>query len=311
MKVSKKGVITKKQHYIPQVYLRGFSPEYEKDNKSVSHSRYTIYCHDLNSEKQNYKAVPIKSICYRDNLYEVTGSSGEIVLLNHLEDFFSGIEKMFGEFRSRLERKAFIEDNYRIKCFLTNDEKIFWVTYIIIQILRIPQILEIAEKLSREILGEKINIKQAKNIARQFCLPFFKEIDEDSDDAFIINALFEPMKNMSFGIGVDRHKGIITSDKTVYISAKSFPCDEYDEIVFPISSELCLFLFGNENKRNCRKNFLFPISDEIKEEIIKSMAVSSFGKIYSNHILDKNEKKYINEVISNMERKKVNDIWQN
>lgn len=197
-----------------------------------------------------------------------------------------------------MERKAFIEDNYRTNCFLTNDEKVFWVTYIIIQILRTPQILEITERLSIETWGENVSSKQAKNIARKFCLPFFKEIDESSNEAFIINALFEPMKNMSFGVGIDRSKSIITSDKPIYVCAKDFPCEEYDEIIFPITSELCLFLFGNENKAKYRKNFLFPIGDEIKQEIIKSMSASSFGKLYSNHILTKMERKYIKEVIS-------------
>ncbi|RHQ88520.1 DUF4238 domain-containing protein [Clostridium sp. AF21-20LB] len=112
--------MTKNQHYIPQVYLRGFSPEYEKGSKSYPNSRYTIYCYDLNVKKQKYESVPIKSICYIKYLYEVTGHSGEIVLPNYLEHFFAGIEKMFSDFRSGLERKAFIEDNYRTNCFLTN-----------------------------------------------------------------------------------------------------------------------------------------------------------------------------------------------
>ena len=115
-------------------------------------------------------------------------------------------------------------------------------------------------------------LNKHKNIARKFCLPFFKEIDESSNGAFIINALFEPMNNMSFGVGIDRSKSIITSDKPIYVCGSDFPCEEYDEIIFPVSSELCLFLFGNENKAKYRKNFLFPIGDEIKQEIIKSMA---------------------------------------
>lgn len=110
---------------------------------------------------------------------------------------------------------------------------------------------------------------------------------------YIFNALFEPVRNMSFGVGVDRQKRIVTSNKTVYIGTRNFPCEEYDEIIFPITSELCLFLFGNENKQGCRNNFLFSITDEIRENLIYSMASSSFEKLYSNHILDKNEKKYI------------------
>lgn len=249
--------MTKNQYHIPQVYLRGFSPKYEKGSKSYPNSRYTIYCYDLNVKKQKYESVPIKSICYSKYLYEVTGHSGEIVLPNYLEHFFAGIEKMFSDFRSGLERKAFIEDNYRTNRFLTNDEKVFWVTYIIIQILRTPQILEIAESLSIETWGDNVSSKQAKNIARKLCLPFFKEIDESSNEAFIINALFEPMKNMSLCVGIDRSKSIITSDKPIYVCGSDFPCEEYDEIIFPVSSELCLF--GNENKAKYRKNFCSPL----------------------------------------------------
>lgn len=293
--------LTKKQHYIPQVYLRGFSPEYVKGNKDYPTYRYTIYCHDLNSKKQLLQAVPIKSICYNEYLYEVTGHEGEIILPNYLEYFFSVIEKMFGNFRGRLERKAFIEENYRTKCFLANEEKIFWVMFILIQILRMPQVLKMAECVSKEIWSDNINTKQAQNIARIFCLPFFKEIEEGSKEAYIFETLFGPMKNMSFGVGVDRERKIITSDKPVYVCAKSFPCDEYDEIIFPISSELCLFLFSKENKANYHKNFLFPINDEIREKILKSMTASSFGKLYSNHILDKTERRHIKEVLKENE----------
>lgn len=291
--MSKDNSITKKQHYIPQVYLRGFSPEYERGKKSQSNSRYTVYVYDLNKKKQNLQAVPIKSICYSENLYEVTGRNGEIVLPNYLERVFACLEKKFSAYRGKLEKKAFIESNYKTNCFLTYDEKVFWVTYIIIQILRMPQILDVAEKLSEETWGKDVSLKQTKNIARMFCLPFFNSIEEDSIEMYIFNALFEPVRNMSFGVGVDRQKRIVTSNKTVYIGTRNFPCEEYDEIIFPITSELCLFLFGNENKQGCRNNFLFSITDEIRGNLIYSMASSSFEKLYSNHILDKNEKKYI------------------
>lgn len=293
--------ITKKQHYIPQVYLRGFSPEYQKDNKDCPLSKYTIYCHDLTVKNQIMKAIPIKSVCCSDYLYEVTDHKGEIVLANHLEHFFAAIEKMFSEYRHELERKAFIEANYKTKCFLTSKEKVFWVTYILIQILRTPQILNVAEDMSLEAWEDQINAKQAKNIARMFCLPFFKEIEEGNKETVIFDALFEPMKNMSFGVGVDRQARIITSDKPVFIYSEEFPCKEYGRVIFPITSELCLFLFGKEDKEHYPKNFLFPINDEIREEILKSMTASSFEKIYSNHLLDKKERRFVKEVLMEKE----------
>lgn len=295
--VSNGSRLTEKQHYIPQVYLRGFSPEYSRKRENYSKSKYTIYCHNINGKKQCLQAVPIKSICYKKNLYEITGNQEEVLFPNYLERFFSAIENMFGNYRDKLERKAFLESNYYTRCFLTREEKAFWVTFIIIQILRLPQTLNIAEVVSRKTLGEEINVKQAKNIARILCLPFFRELEEESKELFVFNKLFEPMKTMSFGVGVDREKKVITSDKPVYILAEKFPCDEYEEIIFPISSELCLFLFGGEYKEHYHKNFLFSINDEMQEVIFKAMVSSTFGNIFSNHCLDKIERRYIKEVM--------------
>lgn len=302
--MSKDKNMTKKQHYIPQVYLRGFSPEYVDKNNEIPLSRYTIYCHDLTKEVQSYKPVPIKSVCYKNYLYEVTGHDGEIVLPNHLEKFFIEMEKMFGKYRHNLERKAFITENYSMNSFLTQEEKLFWITYILIQILRIPQILELAEQIGLETWEEELTNKEAQNIARLVCLPFFREITEGNKETMVFDTLFEPMRSMSFGIGVDVQERIITSDKPVFVHSKEFSCKEYERIIFPISSQICLFMFGNEDKKKQRKNFLFQIDDDYREEIIKSMSASAFEKVYSNHIFNKKERKYIKEIMKDRENGK-------
>lgn len=304
--MSKGNNIVKKQHYIPQVYLRGFSPEYlTKNEKKIIPERYTIYCHDLTRKQQIEKPVPIKSVCCKDFLYEVTGYNEEIVLPNHLEKFFAVFEKKFSNYRHKLECKAFIESNYKTKCFLTSEEKVFWVIYILIQLLRIPQVLQAAEETCLEIFGDGINEKQAKNIARMACLSFFKEINVGDEEAVLFNNLLEPMLNMSFGVGVDISGRIITADKPVYIYAKEYSCKEYEKLIFPISSRLCLFLFGGENIERYFKNFLFPINETVREEIIKSITYTSVQKLYSNHRLNKQELRYINEVIKHREEDKI------
>lgn len=284
--------------------MRGFSPEYINKNNEIPLSRYTIYCHDLTKEAQTYKPVPIKSVCYKNYLYEVTGHKGEIDLPNHLEKNFYEMEKMFGEYRHKLERKAFITENYTTNSFLTREEKLFWITYILIQILRIPQVLKLAEQVCLETWEEELNNKQAENIARLFCLPFFRGIAEGNKETMVFDTLLRPMKSMSFGIGVDVQERIITSNKPVFVYSKGFPCKEYERIIFPISSQICLFMFGNKDKKMQRKNFLFPIDEYYREEIIKSMSASAFEKVYSNHIFDKNERNYIKESMKDREKGK-------
>lgn len=288
--------ITRKQHYIPQVYLRGFSKDYLREN--VKNDKYQIYCYELDDKMLPGRLVPIKSICYKIDLYEVTGKNGDIVMPNHLEQVFSYFEKSFSEYRRKLENKAFISSNYKTNCFLTGEEKVFWATYIIVQILRIPQIIDLAERIGEEFWKDYLNDKQIKNVARMFCLPFFKEMNEVDKEMQVFASLFEPMKNMTFGIGADTKSRIITSDKPVFINAKEFPCEEYEKIIFPISSRLCLYMFGGEYKKKDRKNFLFPIEESDLEEITKSLSVSAFNKIYSNHVLSKMERRYIKEIIN-------------
>jgi len=87
--------------------LRGFSPEY--GNNDIPVSRYTVFCHDLTGRNQFRAPIPIKSICYEKDLYEVIDRDGEIVLPNYLEHFFSIIENMFCKYRCELENKAFLE----------------------------------------------------------------------------------------------------------------------------------------------------------------------------------------------------------
>lgn len=76
---------TKRQHYIPQVLLRGFSPDYLNKNSSKDVSKYRIFTYNLNKSNQNEKAIPIKDICFEKNLYEIKDENENIICINHLE----------------------------------------------------------------------------------------------------------------------------------------------------------------------------------------------------------------------------------
>ena len=121
--------VTKKQHYVPQVYLRGFST----NNKQIW--SYTIDSLD------NGKYVPIESICRENYLYEVKDNEGNWLTPNWIEKILSKLEGMFAENLRRIEKKAFLTENYRTKCFLTKDEKVFWKLFVAIQMMRSPIVL--------------------------------------------------------------------------------------------------------------------------------------------------------------------------
>lgn len=293
------NTITIKQHYVPQVYLRGFSPEYSRKKElRYPTEKHTIYCYKLGEKDQLKRAIPIKSICYEKDLYELQDDSGQFIIGNYFEHCFAELERMFGEYRRKLEAKAFIKDNLKIKCFLTKDEKVFWTTYIVLQILRSPQVIQNVEDECRTTWKNELSDMQIRNLARQVSLPFSKEIDENTKEAYLFQTFWCPMRNMSLGVGVDLERRIITSDKTVFIysGVDEFPCEEYERVIFPISAEICLFMFGREDKKIYDKNFLFQIDENNREEIVKSISGSAFEKIYSNHLFNEEETRYINEV---------------
>lgn len=95
---------TKKQHYVPQVYLRGFAPQYLKtdsEKNKNSKTKYGVFYYDLQEGTQSKIAVPTNSVCFENDLYEVTGKSGEIVYDNRLENCFSGLESIYSKGKKR------------------------------------------------------------------------------------------------------------------------------------------------------------------------------------------------------------------
>ncbi len=296
--MAKGNDITKKQHYIPQVYLRGFASDNElpmQKNKEIESTR--IHCYDLVQHKV-YKDIPIKTICYEKNLYEVTDGQGNYILPNYLEKVLSQLEGMFANYRKALKGKAYIKENYNTKCFLSREEKVFWITYISIQLMRSPEILKLAEETSQETWKNDINSEQAKNLARLVCLPFFKELNEESMEAKLWDTIMGPMFNMSFSVCVDNKASFITSDNPVYLYSKTFPCEEYEKIIFPVSSDLCLILIGGDEKKEYAKNFLFPASKDVRKMIFSAQIDNAHVRVYSSYLFGAKEMTWINEVMT-------------
>ena len=293
--------LTKKQHFIPRVYLRGFSID---DNNITDNDKKRINYYDLINDE--FKTdVKINTQCCEKNIYELTDEKGDQILPNYLEKALGLLEIQFPKYRDKLRGKAFIDDNYKTKSFLTHEEKVFWIVYMTLQLMRDPQILKATEEATIELLN--INTNQARNIARQLCLPLFNEINENSPESKLIDAFMNPMLNMSFAVCVDKEARFITSDKPVNVYSEKMPCKEYDFIIFPISAELCLLMFGGEEKGINGRNNLLPITDEIREIIFCNIVDNANDKIFLNHKTDKKEKTWIREVMNN-KKKLINTI---
>lgn len=295
--MDEKDLPKKKQHYVPQVYLRGFSPEYKPLERSiVEKDKFTILAYDLDTKKyDSIDAVPISSICFKKKLYEIYGSDEKIVFPNWLENYFCELEKMYGSYRTELERKIH-KDNIGCTNFLTKRERAFWVTFIAIHLLRNAYALSEAEAAIRELANEDVSDKEVRSVVRKLCLPFFQEICEKSSETKILEGILTPMYKMQFAVGVDFNNQLITSDKGASIIGREFPTEEYDEVFFPITSSVCLFLVGNDNKDVYLDNSMFELTEDGKKHVITNVVLDAYKKIYSNHRFSISEKKFIKDI---------------
>ena len=294
--MEEKDLPKKRQHFIPQVYLRGFSPEYEPLEKlQIPNSKYTIFAYDI--EKNAYdsmKSVPISSVCCKDLLYEIYGKDGQIIFPNWLENYFQQLEIMYGKYRGKLERKT-NKENIGMPDFLTTKERTFWITFITIHLLRNLYALSEAEKVIKEMMSNHASDKEIKSIVRKYCLPFFQEIKTDSCDIKIFERVLTPMLKMHFAVGMDFDNRIITSDKGATIIAKELSVTEYDKVIFPITSSICLFLFSDENVLGYQDNVLYKLTEDGRNHVTTNVVLDAYRKIYSNHRFSVSEKRLIKE----------------
>lgn len=258
---------TKKQHYVPQVYLRGFS----QDEKCV-------YSFDLKTELPT-QPIPIESVCRENYLYEIKDGNNDFIYMNLMENILCGLEGRFADYRRRLKNKAFIKSNYKTRCFLTNQEKDFWKVFITTQMLRSPLVLGVAEQFTGEYFGDSLNENNARAIAIAQCLPFFRELSPNDNNVFI--RMLSPLEDMTMAVGVDESGSIFTSDNPVYCYAPNYTNSVYEKIIFPICKSLVLILFGGAEKEQYDKNRLIRLEKEEIINIKKSIAYAAQTRLFS------------------------------
>lgn len=275
---------TTDEHFVPVTYLKGFS----NDGR-------TIFFYDLLCKKNSDCAVPIKSVCYKKNLYEARNEEGKFIYRNWVENCLAQLEILFTKRREDLETKAFCVENLSCNMFLKEEEKAFWALYVVIQMLRSPETLKVAKEFCRVNLEKELGQAKAENFGLALCLPFFERLTDDSKT--VIGGFIKPMENMYMEIGVitDENIKLFTSDNPVYVHCKNWPCEEYEKIIFPISSKLCLFMYGGTEKLGHKKNGLFIIDQSRVDEIYWSIAYRADERIYSPERIIGNIRARVNE----------------
>lgn len=158
--MTEKKQYTRKQHYIPQFHFRNFTS-----------SEKVIYRFDKKNPDNESILVPIKSVCYKDDLYEIHEENNKIVSQNYLEDVFSRYELGIAKTINHIKQKAVEPSNLESSLFLTTEEKTTLSIFLTLEILRRPEMIEKGKELFLKMSDEAIKEFEANNYALLHLFP--------------------------------------------------------------------------------------------------------------------------------------------
>ena len=275
---------TTDEHYIPQFYLRNFSPDGEH-----------IYQYDVLSGKQTQVAVPIRSVCYEKDLYEFKDNSGEFVKRNLIERCLGIYEAEFANIFRSIQSKVNHFENYNTRCFLSKQEKEYIVLFLSTLIVRHPDIIQEYQDRAIKLSEGNINKNSARNMALEMCIPLYKRLT--AKDANLLGKVMGDFYEMSFMVGITDTNIIITSDFPAVVIKNNL---KVDAVILPLSSNLVLYKYPYDKTPRQNYNCLFTLTQNDIEYINKVVARCCRRWIYSKSPLTEKQIEIISIGRSNL-----------
>lgn len=275
---------TKREHYIPQFYLKNFSP----DNKR-------IWQYQINSNTAA-KLVPIESICHEKNLYEFKNEDGSIIEKNLIESRLSALEGCFSNVIKSIMSKASHIENFRTQCFLTEEEKFFLILFVATLILRSPTALNIGSEVAKELLGEQISDIKATNLSLNTFLPIYKHVNPEEHTFF--NSVINSFENMAFQILSVKSDCFLTCDYPVALYGEN-GFHDIEEIFFPLTPRLLLFMAPQKKLEKGFRNRLVDLSPCFVDSINDAIIFHCNNWVFSANKFTNDQIKHIQKVKEN------------
>lgn len=260
---------TKKQHYVPQIYLKSFSD----DGK-------TLFYYDVIKNESSNISVPIKSICYETYIYEYYDECGEIDSLNFNEKMLQCLESRFSKQLDKLIRLVRCKENIKLHHIFTKEEYFFWIFYVYIQMSRTPRTIKRMSEHYSKIYPD-FGQKHIKNICLTNCLPFYQLINSIEMNEIIMESI-ETLLNMDMFICVNEHGDYFTSDCPVvsYSPTDSFQDTEW--LIFPLTKKISFLFLPCVDKEKPVMGKIRCISEDEYQQQMDFIALGAYRKIYSN-----------------------------
>lgn len=287
---------TKDQHYIPQVYLRKFSPDSEE---TVGKDKMRIFRLPLDQSMDWIEKVPIKSQAYVKYLYEVYDNKDNMVSVNYIENCLRDLENEFGRRARRLLNRL---DNGKVSK-ITEEEREFWELYTSLQMFRTPEAIETAKTYTGSSLAGWMSKQECAALVMLKIFPFFSDIpDIDSVGENTVSLHSKKLKDRIMCFGIDSKDSIFTSDNPVCGFIDDWASKNISGIIFPIASNCVLCFLDPATTPKELDNSIFYLSGEQIQYFKKCIIIRAKTCLYSKHPFQKDELRFIYNVRNGIEK---------
>lgn len=285
---------TKRQHYVPQMYLKNFRAT--ETDKSVRMKENMLSCYLINHDKC-FNTVESK-ICQEENLYEFDMQNS----LNYIEERFKeNVEDLIAPLIRDTIKKC--DNSKNGDMILSNEDIELYSRYMIIQILRHPEMIKLLNpELLRKVNESSIEIENNKIIKGALLYSM-----SDLESIQLENIFLNCIKSHTFVILKSKGFSFFTSDKAVLfnyigiIDKEKWICNnfiDYSDLLLPLSPKYCLVALNRVEEHDSSINGSF-IEDYILEfeDFLKIIAQNT-KIIISDKITDETIlfiKKYFSE----------------
>lgn len=276
------------EHYVPQVYLRGFAAD------PALERIYRLRLSDISAGCINVK---IESQVFQKNLYEVKNSSGNFIGRNYIENCLHDVETLFGEYRSTLFSEIEACKATNELTYLSQDMRSFLTKFILLQMVRTKSVIQFSQAKATEDLREYVYPYEAKILTFFKLFPFF---DTDKATPLVGSNMIDIMSpwldNMVLFVGYFSDDVLFTSDNPVYALMEDYNIKEPVEILLPLSPQSVVALIHRDKVGQECNNQILQLSDEWAEHIRECTIIGASDTLYAPYEFDLNYLKEIKRI---------------
>ena len=266
---------TVNEHYVPQVYLRGFATDSNPER---------IYRLSLSNISAGCKNVKINSQLVEKNLYEIKTDNNIFIGRNYIEKCFQEKETLFGEYRSKLFSEIEVcKDSNQIK-YLSKEVRDFFTNFTLLQMVRLARIVKSACNKASDDLNKYTKAYEAHILTYFKLFPFF---DKEKTLPLVGQSMVEEMtpwlNEMVFFAGYFESNILFTSDNPVFAYIDNFDTKEPTEIFFSLSPQCVIIFLHRDENNQIYDNQIIPLSNELASHIQICTIKNAQDALYSSY----------------------------